>query len=201
MRIDFRVRARADPYELNWVENATACAVYIDRNVHIDDVIIFVQACFGESPPPPSRRVCLIIMDRFWVRIILTLGAARFGWWFARDSQARARARKRACKRARERERDPSPLADGTGSVRTNSSPPPPLPSLPSPVRLSPAAKNPRGGTTRRSLSFCESRRARPSLLFRSLGLSRLSRDDLVINVAPVCLAKTFFSLAHERYK
>lgn len=65
--------ARADPYELNWVENATACAVYIDRNVHINDVIIFVQACFGSLP---SRRVCLIIMDRFWDRIILTLVAA-----------------------------------------------------------------------------------------------------------------------------
>lgn len=41
----------------------TPYAVYIDRNAHINDVIIFVQACFGSIL---SHHVCLIIMDRFW---------------------------------------------------------------------------------------------------------------------------------------
>lgn len=37
---------RTKPHKRNWIEN-TGRAVYIDRNVRINDVIIFVQACFG----------------------------------------------------------------------------------------------------------------------------------------------------------
>lgn len=37
---------RTKPHKRNWIEN-TGRTVYIDRNVRINDVIIFVQACFG----------------------------------------------------------------------------------------------------------------------------------------------------------
>jgi len=73
MRIDFHVDRSA--HGLNWLENATACSLYRSECSH--------QRCNHICPgmlwaAAPSRPVCLIIMDRFWKRIILTVDAVPF---------------------------------------------------------------------------------------------------------------------------